>query len=66
MDFADFSDTVNQSGDLWTEHPLQFFVSGQGILNGVVEKPGDHRRDIELQIGKYPRHFHRVDQVRFA
>jgi hypothetical protein len=66
VNFTDLGDAVYQVGNLFAEHPGKLFQCGQGIFNGIVQQTGNHRRDIELQVGKNGRNLHRVHQIRLT
>ena len=66
MNLADLGNTVDEIGDLLSEHLGELFKGRQGVLNRVMEESGNHRWNIQPQISKNGRNFHRMHQVRLA
>jgi len=44
--FADLGEAVHQGGDLRPKSSLISSRVAEGVLTGIVEQPGDHRRDV--------------------
>jgi hypothetical protein len=65
-ELRELRDAVDELGDLLAEQLLDVRLGREGVLDGVVEEPGDDRRLVEPQLGEEPRHLERVDEVGFA
>ena len=51
---------------LGAEELRQLVGRGQGVLDGVVEQPGDDARLVELELGEDARHLEGMDEVGLA
>jgi hypothetical protein len=65
-DLGELGDAVDQFGNLLSELLFDLFGGGMGVFHGVVEKAGDHARDVELEFDERLGDLGRVDHVRLA
>ena len=49
-DLRDLGHAVNQTGDLFPEQTLNLVEGRAGVLDHVVQQPGDNRRQIHPQL----------------
>ena len=57
---------VHHGSHFRTKHPADIIHRSQGVLDGVVQKPGHHARLVEPKLGEQIRHLKRVHQVGLA
>ncbi len=66
LELGELGHPVDQLGDLGSEELGQLVRGGQGVLDGVVEEPGDDARLVQLEVGQDAGHLQGVHQVRLS
>ena len=66
LEAVELGDRVHQPRDLAAVAPLDVVERRAGVLDRVVQQPGEHRRHVDREVGEDRRHLERVRDVRLA
>ena len=65
LDAADLGHALDEAGDVLAEGFLEFGRRDVGVLQDVVEKPGDEGRPVEVHVGEMVRDLERMAEIGF-
>ena len=64
LDLRQFGDAIDKPGDIGAEQRVDLLVSGDGVLDGIVENRRGDGLVVELQFGEDAGDFDRVTEIR--